>query len=215
MTHQDAPEQRAGTLVLCKECGDGDLIGAIRCRSNLAFELLYDRYGGLVHAVCLRVLQNQDDAEEAVIDTFFEIWQRPDRYDATRGSLPGFLAMLARSRSIDRLRARQSALNQMTRSMPVEEGMDLPHQDAGQNASGPAHDVMQRDLQQKVQQAIDSLSSEKKLAIRLAFYEALSHREIARRLDMPLGTVKSHIRQGLIRLRDAMRKASGDQDRDV
>lgn len=185
---------------------DADLIVAIQCRSNQAFEMLYDRYSGLVFAVALRVLQNQDDAEEATIDTFFEIWQRPDRFDASRGSLPGFLAMLARSRSIDRLRSRQSAISQLTRSTPIDDGIENGQSpDGSPPDSGPATAVAYRDLQHKVQQAIDRLSSQQKLAIRLAFYEGLSHREIARQLDMPLGTVKSHIRLGLIQLRESFR----------
>jgi len=165
--------------------GDQDALGEI-----------YDRHGRLVYSLAFRIVRDQAEAEDVVQEVFSQAWRQAARYDASRGTVLAWLLTLTRSRSIDRLRGRRS------RPEPSgEEGLlnPLPHPEA------PA-DVQVASAAQaaQIRSALDGLSVLQRVAIELAFYEGLTHAEIADRLELPLGTVKTRIRQGLLKLRDRL-----------
>lgn len=158
----------------------------------------YDRYARAVYSLALRILGNQGDAEDIVQEVFSQAWRQAARYDPTKGAAAAWLLMLARSRSIDRLRA--------IRVRPAEVVEDGPT-DVNQIVyGGPAPDaqVMSSDEQARVRLALERLPLLQRAALELAYYEGLTHVEIAARLEEPLGTVKTRIRNGLVRLRELL-----------
>jgi RNA polymerase sigma-70 factor (ECF subfamily) len=185
------------------------LLAAVRCGDRRAFRALYDRFAPEVLALCERILHHRADAEDAVADVFWEVWQRRDRYDASRGGARPYLMTLARSRAIDRLRsqaARPEARNEGARRTPEQNEL------TGTMAS-PEDSAAYAELKVRVAAALAELDARQREAMELAYYEGLSHQQIAERLTAPLGTVKTHIRKGLAKLRFALQHIHVDRPR--
>ena len=181
---------------------DATLLAAMRCRDERALAALYDRYAPVLLAHVARLLRDRAEAEGVLLETFMQAWERADRYDPTRGSVACWLLMMARTRALDALRAsgrRERAVERAAVEDP--EVADV--------VSDPAHDPArgaERDDQAAaVAAALRTLTEPQRAAIELAFFEGLSHTEIADRLSVPLGTIKTRIRAGLQRLRDVLR----------
>jgi RNA polymerase sigma-70 factor (ECF subfamily) len=165
--------------------GDQDALGEI-----------YDRHGRLLYSLAFRIVRDQSDAEDVVQEVFSQAWRQAARYDASRGSVLGWLLTLTRSRAIDRLRGRRS------RPQPSADDSVL---NAIPDPAAPADVQVASSVQaSEIRAAIDGLSTLQRVAIELAFYEGLTHAEIAEQLELPLGTVKTRIRQGLLKLRDRL-----------
>jgi RNA polymerase sigma-70 factor (ECF subfamily) len=148
---------------------------------------LYDRYSKVVYAVALRVLQDAAGAEDVLQDVFLQLWRNPDAFDASRGSLAAWLAVIARHRSIDRLRKRRPETD--IEDCVIASGPDL-------------RDETERALLiEKVRGALEVMSPEQRQAMELAFFQGLTHTEIAEKTGEPLGTIKTRIRSGLQQLR--------------
>ena len=182
------------------QCDDYELMQRIARGDAAALAALYDRHAALVQAMCLRIVRDRGEAEDLLIDVFWEIWQRGQRYDANRGAPVTYLLTIARSRSLDRLRSsehRAAALNDQTAPAAKE--------DERGGGADPAAGLLESENRDRVRKALASLEAVQREAIELSFYDGLSHSQIAAKLDKPLGTVKTHIRQGLIRLRDSLR----------
>ncbi|MCB9844952.1 MAG: sigma-70 family RNA polymerase sigma factor [Phycisphaeraceae bacterium] len=158
-----------------------------------ASEALLDRYGGLVWSLARRFCRDNAEAEDAVQDIFLDVWRsaRAGRFDPSKGTETTFVAMIARRRLLDRLRRRSSGLAMQALS---EEGVPA----AG--SAGRAQD----DDALVAAEALASLSESQQTAIRMSIMQGYTHEQVAQATGMPLGTVKTHIRRGLIRLRDAM-----------
>jgi RNA polymerase sigma factor (sigma-70 family) len=157
-----------------------------------------DRFGGLVWTLARRMSPTNTDAEDAVQEIFTEIWQHADRYDPSVASETAFVAMITRRRLIDRYR-RSSRVPSM---MPVDEKFDSPTLGATEDRTELSEESV------RVLAAMESLSKDQQQVLRLSLIQGLSHEKIARSLDMPLGTVKTHARRGLIRLRDSLKSTS-------
>jgi RNA polymerase sigma-70 factor (ECF subfamily) len=157
---------------------------------------VYDRHGRLVYSLALRIVRDQADAEDIVQDVFAQAWRQAGRYDAARGTVLGWLLTLTRSRAIDQLRGRKTRPEPSHDAGVLGEVVD----------AGPAADeqLAWAGRATQIRSAIDKLSVLQRVAIELAFYEGLTHAEIADRLELPLGTVKTRIRQGLLKLRDQL-----------
>ncbi len=170
---------------------------AIATGDRIALAAFYDRHSAMVLAVCTRVLQDASEAEDVVVDVFFEIWTRADRYNLNRGSPLAYLLILARSRSIDRKRSRGIRPGLISDSAAVKQQPST--------RAAPAQSTDLNEQRQLVRAALESLEPAQRQALECSFYDDLSHSEIAQRLNKPLGTVKTYIRQGLIRLRENLR----------
>jgi RNA polymerase sigma-70 factor (ECF subfamily) len=160
-----------------------------------AFALLYDATGSRVFGLALRVVRDRAQAEEVTQEAFLDIWRTSGRYDPDRGSPLGWLLTITHRKAVDRVRAAESASRRDAtyhhRNQPVEHDSTA---EAAQ-ASLEAH---------RVRGALGTLTEVQREAINLAYFGGYTHTEVATMLDLPVGTAKTRIRDGLIRLRDAM-----------
>ncbi len=187
---------------------DAQLIDAVKLGDQLAFAQLYDRYASTVYGVCLRVLRLPAEAEVVVSDVFWEIWRKPEGFDPLRGSCGTYLLTLARSRAIDRLRA-SATRNQRTQAAMQEAVAEAQHQQENQE---PCEEVFAEERRAAVRAAVGRLDRDQREALRLAYFDGLTHREISQHLDKPLGTVKTHIRRGLQTLKGVLRSLGGQDE---
>ena len=157
---------------------------------------LYDRHGRLVYSLALRVLRDQSDAEDVVQEVFSQAWRQASRYESTRGQVVAWLMNLARSRAIDRLRSRRARPETGANDVEADRILDL--------APPIDEQLALSDQAERIRAAVEQLSLLQRVAIELAFYEGLTHVEIAERLELPLGTVKTRIRQGLSKLKERL-----------
>ena len=185
------------------------LMEAIKAGEASALEALYERYGRLVLGLCRRILGDPRDAEEAMLDTFVQVWEHGDRYDASRASPLSYLMTVARSRAIDRARA----LGRHRTLLPESDEALLAALDRGRPPLPSALSaLLSAESRGAVEDALRALPPEQREAVELAFFAGLSHREVAERLAAPLGTVKTRIRQGLLRLRDSLARLLQEGD---
>jgi RNA polymerase sigma-70 factor, ECF subfamily len=158
---------------------------------------LYDRHARALYSLILRIVGDEGEAEDVLQEVFVQAFRQAGRYDSSRGAVAAWLLMMARSRAIDRVRARRARVEGRTGEVTVLN--DLP--DSQPDASSAMLDEEQTRL---VREALAGLPLLQRMAIELAYYEGLSHTEIAERLEQPLGTVKTRIRLGLLKLRDVL-----------
>lgn len=164
-----------------------------------AFAALYDATSGVVFGLALRILSDRSEAEEVATDVFLQVWREAARFDAARGSAISWLLLLTRSRAIDRLRSRKTA-RQAERSLEFAESVP----DAGSDPGERSWISQQGSL---VRRSLAGLPAEQRAALELAYFEGLTHPEIAERLQVPVGTAKTRIRLGMLKLRDALAPA--------
>src|SRR5688572_14270846 len=177
---------------------DRELIRAVARGSGDAVATLYDRYGATVYGLALRVLGQPDLAEEVVQDVFAQVWREAGRYDALRSTVAGWIVMLTRTRAIDRLRARK-ARPDLSAAVDPTEAAPLPS--AGHS---PEASTLAAEDTRLVRGALARLPDQFRSLIELAYYEGLTHSEIAARTGIPLGTVKTRLRSAMGTLRSAL-----------
>lgn len=180
---------------------DEELVERMRGGEERALSELYDRHATTIYSLALAILRASADAEEVVADVFVQLWRSAD-YDADRGAVGAYLTVLARTRALDRIRARRRrAAAELRESARDPSGLLVPVSTSGPE---PDHQVELGEERQRIRKALASLSDAQRTAIDLAFYGGLTHREIAERLAEPLGTVKTRIRDGMRKLRDSL-----------
>jgi RNA polymerase sigma-70 factor (ECF subfamily) len=172
-----------------------DLLARVARGDEAAFERLYDLLVPSVHGLVLQVVRNPAHAEEVTQEVFVEAWRTAARFDAARGSVRAWLATMARRRAIDRVRAAQAA---------GERDVRVGSASMDRDADVTSEAVEIRLEQQQVRRCLGGLTDLQREAVTLAFYRGHTHREVAGLLDVPLGTVKTRLRDGLIRLRDCL-----------
>ncbi len=165
-----------------------------------ALAAVYDRHIRSVFGLAMRILQDQGDAEDVVQEVFSQAWTQARRYDATRGSVASWLLMMSRSRAIDRLRSRRA----------TPDSAPLPHDTAVVDLPDPAlgaeHGVLTAESVARLRVALAALPLTQRVAIELVYFEGLTETQIAERLEQPLSTVKTRIRTGLLKLREALER---------
>ena len=184
-----------------KQPPDAELMERILSRDSGALETLYDRYARPVYSLVLRISQQPASAEEIVQDVFLQLWKSADRFESSRGPLAPWLFTMARNRALDFLRLKRE--KQRRREDSIEQ--DLPI--AAIQRPDPEGDIDLSRRAEKVRALMTSLPEAQRRAIELAFFEGLSHGEIAASMGEALGTVKSWIRGGLLRLRESLEEA--------
>lgn len=165
-------------------------------RDQRAFAVLYDQSCRLVYSLILRIVRNAADAEEVTLDVYTQVWNNAQDFDGSRGTVSAWLVMLARSRAIDRLRSR--------RTYQQHEAPGAEVFDCASSALSPEGQAEETERRRRVIAALQSLSADQREVLMLAFFQGLTHSELAERLDQPLGTVKTRIRTGMIKLREQL-----------
>ena len=180
------------------------LLQRVAAGDESAVAQVLDTYGGLVWSIARGAFRQQAEAEDAVQDVFIALWRSASRYDPQTASEATFVAMIARRRVIDRIRK----AGRRPDAQPIESADDAS---APSPAEGPAYTLALKEESARVLEVIDSLDPPQPEVIRHAVLDGLTHVQIAERLSLPLGTVKTHIRRGLAKVRSALaaRSASG------
>jgi RNA polymerase sigma-70 factor, ECF subfamily len=173
------------------------LIGLAAAGNQGALAELYDETSHLVHGLVCRIVENREDAREVTHDTYLQVWRNAGSYDATRGKASTWLTTIARSRAIDRLRSSGSRRRML--EDPMEACRDLRTEE-----DGPEEHRLDGERRRRINAALHRLSFAQRQAIGIAYYEGLSHSEIADRLNLPIGTVKTRIRLGMVKLRSEL-----------
>ena len=171
---------------------DAYLLALVQRGDESAMASLFDRYSKVVYSVALRVLRDPSAAEDVLQEIFMQIWRNPDSFIATRGSLGGWLAVVSRNRSIDALRRRR----------PTESIEDVPLASPYNLADDAERNIMT----ERAREVIVLLPAEQRKTLEMAFFDGLTHSEIAEITGDPLGTVKTRIRSALLTLRKAFQK---------
>ncbi len=169
-------------------------IASVAAGDQVAFASLYDALAPSIYAVVRRVLRDPSQTDEVTQEVFVELWRTAARFDGNRGNPRTWAVTIAHRRAIDRVRSEQAHRDRLMRSATVEED----------DALNPEDTVLDTEERHQARLAMAQLSQTQREALELAFYEGLTHVQIADRLDVALGTVKTRIRDGLIRLRTVM-----------
>ncbi len=182
---------------------DGELMQQIRQGEQSALMFLYARYGNAVYGLALHILHDTGLAEEVTQDTFLKVWNQADRWDADKGKLSSWLLTVARHTAIDRYRKLQ-------RRLPPGIAWEDAETSLGQTA---VVDTQQWADGQLLARLLSQLPNEQAHLIQLAFYQGMSHSELAESLRLPLGTVKTRLRLGLQKLKVLWQEATADSTR--
>lgn len=174
---------------------DADLFWQLQQGQTDALSILYDRHAALVYGIAVKLLGNTTEAEDLTQDIFL-ILTRECAYDPRRGALRTYLAILTRSRALDRLRSRTRKQQRLHRQSLNENAKVL--------SDSPFEEITQSERSQEVQSALEQLSTKEQEVLKMAYYQGLSQSEIANQLNIALGTVKSRSRRGLLKLRQAL-----------
>ncbi len=165
------------------------LVTAVRAGDESAMATLYDRYSSIVYSVALRVLQDPGAAEDVLQDIFMQLWRTPAAFDSSRGNMAAWLAVISRNRAIDLLRRRRPESD-------IEDVVLFIQPDLASEADRAR-------AMDKVRGALLGMPGLQRSALEMAYFEGLSHAEIAEKTGEPLGTIKTRIRTGLLTLRKA------------
>jgi len=173
---------------------DSDLLHALARDDEAALAAIYDRYRLILFGLILRILHDRAEAEDVLQEVFLQVWRRAGDFDEARGRAFTWLVTIARSRALDRLRSAGS------RARLTEGAAQTPRDDVGD----AAQDALKSEQGAIVRQALAELPDEQRRTLFLAYFEGLTQVEIAARLVDPLGTVKTRVRSGLIKLRELL-----------
>ncbi len=173
---------------------DVDLLKAIAAKDEAALARLYDRYRVILFGLLMRILNNREEAEDVLQEVFLQVWRKAGDFDENRGRPFTWLVTLGRSRGIDRLRT-LAARERVAEAGAIE---------ASEEISDAAADAFKSEQRGLVTNALAQLPDEQKRPIMLAYFDGLSQSEIATRLGAPLGTVKTRMRTGMMKLREML-----------
>src|SRR3954469_1615811 len=185
--HEGSAEQRQAELIRGAASGDQQALAS-----------LYEATSRTVYGLLLRILADASAAEEVLLDVYEQVWRQAAQYSRERGSPLAWLTTIARSRAIDRLRRRR---REEKKTEPLEDVVAT----ARAGGASAEEEVMAGEVRAVVRAALDSLTPEQREVIELAYYGGMSHSEIAAARGLPLGTVKTRTRLGLMRLREMLR----------
>ena len=175
---------------------DRVLLRAVAAGDKEALRQLYDRHSAMLFALSLKILTDRTEAEDVLQEAFVQVWKTAGSFDEGRGKPLGWLIMLTRSRAIDRLRSRKTR-SRITDSMANDASR-------GAEPKTPSDDAQASEAQRAVREALKVLPSDQRIPIEMAYFGGLTQFEIAQQLGQPLGTVKTRMRNGMIRLREQL-----------
>jgi RNA polymerase sigma-70 factor (ECF subfamily) len=174
---------------------DGDVVVRLQRREPQALAELYDRYGGMIYRLVLRIVRDTGIAEDLVQETFLRAWNRAGGFDSKRGAAGPWLLAIARNRALDYLRS------QSRHGANTMELNETEH--PAQFVDFPA-EALNFDLARQIKRALEQLTADQRAAIELAYFQGMSQSEIAEHMGQPLGTVKTWMRRAILRMRESM-----------
>ncbi|NEJ69275.1 sigma-70 family RNA polymerase sigma factor [Rhizobium phaseoli] len=172
-----------------------DLIGRVALGDRRAFIALYNQTGPKLFAICLRILKDRPEAEEAVQEVYISIWQRAGSFQAATGSAAAWLSAIARNRSIDALRSRK----------PIADELDSAY-DLADDAPDPETQTVTKDEGRRIDTCMEELEADRAVAVKRAYVEGLSYQELADQFGVPLNTMRTWLRRSLLKLRECMER---------
>jgi RNA polymerase sigma factor (sigma-70 family) len=181
------------------------LLQRVASGDMMAMQSCMDTYGGLVWSLARKFSPSASEAEDAVQEAFISVWGNAERYDPSKGAEVTFVAMIARRRLIDRGRKYQ----RQERIVAEVREQERPPEEMQREVSSQASAV---DEAQRAMEAMSSLSESQQHILRLAVHQGLTHEQIAIATDLPLGTVKTHARRGLMRIREMLSEAESNEE---
>jgi RNA polymerase sigma-70 factor (ECF subfamily) len=199
-----APVPNIGSMTELNEASDAQLVTLIARFSEVALAEVYRRHGGAVYGLARKVLNNQAEAEDVAQEVFLRLWNQPERFDPSRGNLRSFLLTQSHARAVDTIRSLTSARRREITDAASTAG-------GGYDVHREAWDVM---VSEEVLRALRGLPEEERRAIELAYFEGHTYVQVAQILDVPEGTIKGRIRNGMRRMRgDLSRQGIQGADR--
>lgn len=172
-----------------------DLLAQVALGNRTAFDALYRATSSRLFGICLRVLAQRPEAEDALQDVYTAVWRKASQFDPAKASAPAWLAMIARNKAIDRLRS--LPLEQARASLELAQNVEDP-------AASPAQAAQMATDRVRLEHCLEGLEPKRRSLIRAAFFDGLTYEELAARIEAPLGSIKSWIRRGLLQLRECL-----------
>jgi len=169
-------------------------------RDQAAFAQLYDRYSSLIYTTVVRMVKSTEEAEDLLQEIFMQIWNKASLFSESKGSVYTWIVTIARRKAIDRLRSKEHAY----KGASLDEGSSLAVPDPAFMAN-PLQATISAEYESLMKNAFALLAQDQRTVLELGYYEGYTHVQIAERLKLPLGTVKTRMRQGLIKLRDYLK----------
>lgn len=173
---------------------EGELLERVARKDQKAFEELYDLYAKLVYSLIASIVKKQEEAEDVLQEVFVQVWERAISFRGTRGNVYSWLVALARNRAIDRIRSKDYRKQNLTETELDPDSMTLTGE------AGPLDALVARERATLVKQALQQIPQEQRQVIEIAYFGGYSQSEIAEQLSIPLGTVKTRMRQGMKKL---------------
>ncbi len=183
---------------------DREWIQRMAAKDAAALDKFYTRYNRIAFSLILRIVGNREDAEDVLTDVFWQVWQQSPRYDSSRGKPIAWVLTIARSRAIDCIRSRN---RHQSKTDELEASTNPAARPAPTAPHGPDAFVL-ADTRQAVREALQTLPEPQRIALEMAYFQGMSHTEIATALGQPLGTVKDRIRNGMLHLRKRLKPYS-------
>lgn len=197
------PPDLSATYPSQASLADARIVARMAAADEQALASFHDRWCARVEAVVLRIVRDPDDAADVVEEVFWQCWRQAGRFDAARGDVERWIVTIARSRALDRLRARRRQREEV-----VPDETLVP--EAASDAPDPASDAEGADRRARVEAALATLPAEQREALELAYFGGYSQSEIAGRTGLPLGTVKTRMRLALQKLRTVLAPLAQD-----
>ncbi|OJF90478.1 sigma-70 family RNA polymerase sigma factor [Pararhizobium antarcticum] len=169
------------------------LIGRVSLRDRAAFSELYKNTSPKLFAICIRILRDRNEAEEALQEIYIKVWQRSDRYATGETSPMAWLSAIARNHAIDMIRARKPVANTIDEAYDLADSSPDPEKSALNSAEG-----------RRIDTCMQQLDSDRADAVRKAYVEGLSYQELAELFNVPLNTMRTWLRRSLLKLRECM-----------
>ncbi len=180
---------------------DRKLMKRIASKDPVALSLLYDHYNRLLFGLLLSILKKREEAEDILQEVFTNIWEKADQFDTERGTVYTWIVSLTRNKGIDRLRSK--VYKEQKKQSTSLDDEDVYHP-LYSNENTPEEHTILRDRADKLYEALQKLSEKQRSVIQVAYFEGLSQSEISEEMDLPLGTVKTRMRDGMIKLREIL-----------
>ena len=177
---------------------DLKLLLRVKDRDQAALSELYDRYSSLVYTLALNIVKATDEAEDLLQEVFLQIWKKASMFAADKGSVYTWIVTIARRKAIDRLRSKDL----VNKGQSLDDDTNIIAIPDAAYMANPLHAAISNEYETLMREGLAQLGTEQRTVIELSYYEGYTQEQISKRLSVPLGTIKTRMRQGLIKLRD-------------